>query len=56
VYFRQFNGHTQVNAADLRALRYPTRAALIDLGRRLRGNIPSQDALDAVVADTLGLR
>jgi len=29
---------------------------LIDLGRRLRGNIPSQDALDAVVADTLGLR
>jgi adenine-specific DNA-methyltransferase len=55
-YFRQFNGHTQVNAADLRALRYPTRAALINLGRRLRGNIPSQDALDAVVADTLGLR
>jgi adenine-specific DNA-methyltransferase len=55
-YFRQFNGHTQVNAGDLRALRYPTRAALIDLGRRLRGNIPSQDALDAVVADTLGLR
>lgn len=22
-YFRQFNGHTQVNAEDLRALRYP---------------------------------
>jgi len=56
MYFRQFNGHTQVNAADLRALRYPTRATLIDLGRRLRGNIPSQDALDAVVADTVGWR
>ncbi len=22
-YFRQFNGHTQVNATDLRSLRYP---------------------------------
>lgn len=29
---RQFNGHTQVNAADLRRLRYPTRAALRMLG------------------------
>ncbi len=29
---RQFNGHTQVNAADLRRLRYPTRAELLKLG------------------------
>lgn len=28
-YFRQFNGHTQVNATDLRNLRYPTRDQLI---------------------------
>jgi adenine-specific DNA-methyltransferase len=28
VYFRQFNGHTQVNATDLRSLRYPTRHQL----------------------------
>ena len=56
MYFRQFNGHTQINAADLRAPRYPTRATLIELGRRFRGNIPSQDAFDAVVADVLGLR
>ncbi len=27
-YFRQFNGHTQVNATDLRNLRYPSEAAL----------------------------
>jgi len=33
-YFRQFNGHTQVNATDLRALRYPTRESLIRLGKR----------------------
>lgn len=28
-YFRQFNGHTQVNATDLRNLRYPTREQLV---------------------------
>jgi tRNA1(Val) A37 N6-methylase TrmN6 len=32
-YFRRFNGHTQVNATDLRAMRYPSRDALLSLGR-----------------------
>ena len=31
-YFRQFNGSTQVNAADLRYLRYPSRRQLRTLG------------------------
>ena len=31
-YFRRFNGHTQVNATDLRAMRYPSREALVTLG------------------------
>ncbi|MCL2715950.1 MAG: Eco57I restriction-modification methylase domain-containing protein [Alphaproteobacteria bacterium] len=31
-YFRSFNGHTQVNATDLRMLRYPSRERLIRLG------------------------
>jgi len=31
-FFRQFNGHTQVNATDLRSLRYPSREALERLG------------------------
>ncbi len=31
--FRTFNGHTQVNATDLRVLKYPDRQALIKLGR-----------------------
>jgi predicted RNA methylase len=31
-YFRRFNGHTQVNATDLRNMRYPSRAALTELG------------------------
>jgi adenine-specific DNA-methyltransferase len=55
-YFRQFNGHTQVNATDLRSLRYPRREALIAFGHRVRGTLPAQDALDALVAETLGVR
>jgi adenine-specific DNA-methyltransferase len=52
-YFRQFNGHTQVNATDLRSLRYPTKEALVTLGRRLEGTFPAQDALDALVTEVL---
>jgi adenine-specific DNA-methyltransferase len=32
-YFRQFNGHTQVNATDLRTLRYPTYEQLVAIGQ-----------------------
>lgn len=34
-YFRQFNGHTQVNATDLRSLRYPSYEALVKMGECL---------------------
>ncbi len=30
--FRRFNGHTQVNATDLRRMKYPSRATLMALG------------------------
>jgi hypothetical protein len=30
--FRRFNGHTQVNATDLRLMKYPSRDTLIGLG------------------------
>ena len=55
-YFRQFNGHTQVNATDLRSLRYPTRAVLTALGHRIQGILPAQDELDALVAEILKVR
>lgn len=32
-WFRQFNGHTQVNATDLRSLPFPDRVRLIEFGK-----------------------
>ena len=31
--FRRFSGHTQVNATDLKLMKYPSRDALIELGK-----------------------
>ncbi len=31
--FRRFNGHTQVNATDLKTMKYPSRNALVELGQ-----------------------
>ena len=31
--FRRFSGHTQVNATDLRRMKYPSKEALLSLGR-----------------------
>ena len=51
-YFRRFNGHTQVNAADLRNMRYPSRAALLDLGKWSKEfHPPTQNQIDARVAE-----
>jgi adenine-specific DNA-methyltransferase len=55
-YIRQFNGHTQINATDLRELRYPTIAQLCTLGiaaDELSDRIdPDEldDLLDSVIA------
>ncbi len=48
-FFRQFNGHTQVNATDLRSLRYPSFEELIALGQSTPEDA-DQDTLDAVAA------
>ena len=48
-FFRQFNGHTQVNATDLRSLRYPDRAVLERIGKEHDGAAPSQQEIDTII-------
>jgi len=52
-YFRQFSGHTQVNATDLRSLRYPAWDHLVVLGRRIGKDFPAQEELDRLVEELL---
>jgi adenine-specific DNA-methyltransferase len=45
--FRRFNGHTQVNATDLKLMKYPSRDALIQLGKwAKRHNEITQEMID----------
>jgi hypothetical protein len=53
VYFRQFNGHTQVNATDLRRLNYPTKEQLQRLGRKVGELALEQSELDALAEKEL---
>ena len=48
-YFRLFSGHTQVNATDLRKMRYPTRESLLRLGENIDQRIPDQETVDDLV-------
>jgi adenine-specific DNA-methyltransferase len=49
-FFRTFSGHTQVNATDLRSMRYPEARKLELLGSVLgSGALPSQEKIDALV-------
>ena len=48
-YFRQFNGHTQVNATDLRSLRYPRKDTLERFGKISKDKVLSQQEVDDIV-------
>lgn len=52
-YFRQFNGHTQVNATDFRSLHYPDREALERIGKRTRKTTLSQQEIDNLIEGEL---
>jgi adenine-specific DNA-methyltransferase len=54
-YFRQFSGHTQINATDLRRIKYPNQADLIQLGKQVGDSIYTQDSLDNIVHQTLSI-
>jgi adenine-specific DNA-methyltransferase len=50
-FFRTFSGHTQVNATDLRSMRYPSTDQLSSLGAALgQGAWPDQQKIDSLVA------
>ena len=50
-YFRQFSGHTQVNATDLRKLPYPSRRVLEKIGNSLSDAQLPQKELDQLLAE-----
>jgi adenine-specific DNA-methyltransferase len=52
-YFREWSGHTQVNASDLRRLQYPTAGQLEDLGSTIPDIFPDQDELDRRIEEDL---
>ncbi len=47
-YFRQFSGHTQVNATDLRRLKYPSLQSLLALGSALDTVLAGERANEAI--------
>ena len=50
-YFRQISGHTQVNAGDLRALKFPDGDAMVRLGGAVGDMMPDTDAIDSLLAN-----
>lgn len=55
-YFRRMNGHTQVNATDLRQLRYPNRSTLVRMGEFARGGDPTdQQFADSILKNILNI-
>lgn len=48
-YFRQFSGHTQVNATDLRMLHYPDAETLIRIGSKVQDIFPEQEKIDMII-------
>ncbi len=55
-YFRLFSGHTQVNATDLRNLKYPDSNSLARIGKKIGDSFPTQDLLDQHVLEEIGMR
>lgn len=47
-HFRRFNGHTQVNATDLKLMKYPSRDTLTELGKwAMQEGALTQEQIDA---------
>lgn len=48
-HFRLFSGHTQVNATDLKKMRYPSREQLMRLGTHVKHQMPDQGVIDVIL-------
>lgn len=53
-HFRLFSGHTQVNATDLRKLRYPTYEQLLRIGKQVKDVFPDQQSIDHILEKECG--
>ncbi|RYY39026.1 MAG: methyltransferase [Chitinophagaceae bacterium] len=49
-YYRQFGGHTQVNASDLKALHYPSLISLRRIGESVTELDTSQEKIDSIIS------
>ncbi|HFR4131377.1 BsuBI/PstI family type II restriction endonuclease [Raoultella ornithinolytica] len=54
-YYRQFGGHTQINASDLRSIHYPPLEILRKMGRELDSEVLSQNQIDEIINRELDL-
>jgi adenine-specific DNA-methyltransferase len=52
-FFRTFSGHTQVNATDLRSMRFPDPGSLRQLGMLTPERLPEQNEIDTLVDKVL---
>jgi adenine-specific DNA-methyltransferase len=52
-WLRRFSGHTQVNAGDLRALRYPPLETLEKWGKKVGNKLPNQGNIDNITGGHL---
>jgi len=55
-YFRCLSGNTQVNATEIRVLRFPSRASIKKIGRKIQPSEHlNQELVDRVVSKVLGI-
>lgn len=52
-FFRTFSGHTQVNATDLRTLRFPSLNVLKTLGQGRDMLLPTQNEIDRLIIEVI---
>ncbi|MEJ6521104.1 Eco57I restriction-modification methylase domain-containing protein [Shewanella bicestrii] len=52
-YFRQMNGHTQVNATDLRTLKYPSKVDLVLMGEMIDFEEFNQGRVDEIIENVI---